>query len=297
MLSNRIHNLAPPPRTVPLPIICSAMQGTTGGFGSLFLIFGLVFTLIFTHGYKPLDNLRLALSNATAQGKITRVDASNATENEVEVYEYEFTFTTRGEEQMTGRSYSTGRRWSAGSSVTIEYVPDAPFISQIQGARSSLFAPWVLFVLVFPAVGGALFLSAAVGGLRQVVLLRNGMIADARIVSTRPTGTSVNDTPVLEYTYELQTSMGELADGKAKAFPSDRLGDEETEPALYMPGNPSRSTLVDAISLNYPLDVDGLSGQWVSTEGKAVVVRYGLAWALALLLGGYWIMGLLGIIR
>jgi hypothetical protein len=43
--------------------------------------------------------------------------------------------------------------------------------------------------------------------------------------------------------------------------------------------------------------VDGLSGQWVSTEGKAVVVRYGLAWALALLLGGYWIMGLLGIIR
>ncbi len=297
MLSNRIRNLVPPPRPVPLPIICSAMFGTTGGFGGLFLVLGLGFTLIFTHGYRPFDDLRLALSRETVKGKVTRVIESNATENDVDVYEYEYAFTTRREERMAGSSYTTGRRWPERSSVTVEYVPDAPFISRIQGARTSMFSPWVLFVLIFPAVGGALFLSAAIGGLRQVFLLRNGKVADARITATRSTNTTVNNVPILEFTYEIQTSMGTVADGKAKAFPSDRLGDEETEPALYLPSNPGRSTLVDAISLKYPLDVDGLSGQWVSTEGKSAVVRYILTWAAVLLLGGFWIISLLGIIR
>jgi hypothetical protein len=297
MLSNRIRNLAPPPRPVPLPIVCSAMRGTSGEFGSLFLIIGLVSTIVFTGGYRPIDDLRLALFRETAQGRVTRVNETNATENDVDVYEYEYAFTSRREERMTGRSYSTGQDWSVGNSVTIAYVPDAPFISKIQEARSSVFAPWVLFVLIFPAVGGALFLSAAIGGLRQVLLLRNGLIADARIVSTRSTGVTVNDTPVLEYIYEIQTGMGVVADGKAKAFPSDRLGDEETEPALYLPSNPGRSTLVDAISLTYPLDVDGISGQWITTEGKGKAVLYILTWVTALLLGGYWILGLFGIIR
>ncbi|MGB7540297.1 MAG: DUF3592 domain-containing protein [Anaerolineales bacterium] len=297
MLSNRIRNLAQPPRPVPLPVICSAMLGTTGGFGAIFMIMGLVFTIVFTGGYRPFDDIRLALFRETAQGKVMRVSETNATENDVDVYEYEYAFTTHREEQMSGRSYSTGLRWSAGSSVAVEYVPDAPFISKIQGARTSVFAPWVLFVLIFPGVGGLLFLSSTIGGLRQVLLLRNGIIADARIVSTRPTGVTVNNTPVLEYAYEIQTSMGVTADGKAKAFPSDRIGDEETEPALYLPSNPNISTLVDAVGLNYPLDVDGLSGQWVSTEGKGIVVRYILAWAAVLVLGGYWILGLLGVIR
>ncbi|MBN2086265.1 MAG: DUF3592 domain-containing protein [Anaerolineales bacterium] len=297
MLSNRIRRLAPPPRPVPLPIICAAMLGTTGGFGALFMIMGLVFSIIFTRGYRPLEDVRLALSHDTAEGRVTRVVESNATENDVTVYEYVYSFTTRREEKMTGRSFSTGRRWSNGSSVPVEYVPDAPYISRIEGARTSMFSPWVLFVLIFPAVGGALFLSAAIGGLRQVILLRHGKVADARITSTRPTNTTVNGVPILEYAYEIQTSMGAVADGKAKAFPSDRLGDEETEPALYLPSNPDRSTLVDAISVSYPLDVDGLSGQWITGEGKQKTMLYILAWVAALLLGGYWILSLLGIIR
>ena len=297
MLSNRIHNLAPPPRPVPLTIVCSAMLGTTGGFGALFMIFGLVFTVIFTSGYRPLDDIRLALSRTTATGRITQVVDSNATENDVTVYEYVYSFTTRREEQLTGRSYSTGRHWSAGNSVAIEYVPDAPYISRIQGARTSMFSPFILFVLIFPAVGGALFLSAAAGGLRQVWLLRHGLIGDARITSTRSTNTTVNGVPILEYSYEITTREGITSEGKAKSFPSDRLGDEEREPALYLESNPDRSTLVDAISLNYPLDVDSLSGRWISSGGKGKAVLYILAWMVALILSGFALMSALGVIR
>lgn len=42
MLSNRITQLAPPPRWVPLPVICSTMLGLTGGLGASFLIFGML---------------------------------------------------------------------------------------------------------------------------------------------------------------------------------------------------------------------------------------------------------------
>ncbi len=160
-----------------------------------------------------------------------------------------------------------------------------------------MFSPFILFVLIFPAVGGVLFLSAAAGGLRQVWLLRNGLIADTRITSTRSTNTTVNGAPILEYFYEITTREGITAEGKAKAFPSDRLGDEEREPALYLESNPDRSTLVDAISLNYPLDVDSLSGRWVSSGGKGKAVLYILAWIAALLLSGYALMSALGVIR
>jgi len=47
MLSNRIAHLAPPPRRVPLSVVCSAMLGMTGGIGAGFLVLGMVFVWLF----------------------------------------------------------------------------------------------------------------------------------------------------------------------------------------------------------------------------------------------------------
>jgi hypothetical protein len=47
MLSNRIAQLTPPPRRVPLPVACSAMLGLTGGIGAAFLIMGMLFVWLF----------------------------------------------------------------------------------------------------------------------------------------------------------------------------------------------------------------------------------------------------------
>lgn len=199
MLSNRIHRLTPPPRSVPLQVMASAMFGFAGGFGAVFLIMGLVFTLVFTQGYRPIDEIRLAASQTTAPGVITAVTQTNSSENDVYVYSYEFAFTTNRGEKITGVSYTTGEQWSARDHVTIEYVPGEPSIARIQGARTSDFTPWVLFVLIFPFIGAVMFGSAAVAGVREVLLLRRGELADARILSSRPTGVSVNNTPVVEY--------------------------------------------------------------------------------------------------
>ncbi len=297
MLSNRIRNLAPPPRSVPLPTVCSAMLGITGSLGAIFLISGLLFSLVFTQGIRPIDDVRLAFSKTTARGIITSVSETNASENDVRVYEYGFSFTARSEEKVTGISYSTGQEWSVEDKVTVEYVPEDPSIARIQGARSSTFTPWVLFVLIFPIVGAALFGMAAIGGVRQAALLRYGQIADARILSMQSTGVTVNDAPVIEISYEIRTSAGEIFDGKSKALPNDRIGDEELEPVLYLPSHPSLSTLVDAISLRYPLDVDESTGQWISQESGVKVVLYFLTWTAAIALAGYGLLNAFGVLR
>ena len=73
MLSNRINRLAPPPRSVPLRVAISAMFGITGWMGAIFLIVGLAFSLVFISDYRPIDEIRLAASRTTAQGRITAV--------------------------------------------------------------------------------------------------------------------------------------------------------------------------------------------------------------------------------
>jgi len=136
---------------------------------------------------------------------------------------------------------------------------------------------WVLFVLIFPVVGVALFATATVRGLRHVALLRRGEVAAAQKISERATNTSVNDQPVIEYAYEFRAGDWQIYKGASRAISSEEIGNEVGEPVLYLPSNPVVSVLVDALPLRSTLDVDD-DGQWVSYESVWPVVWCGLAW-------------------
>ena len=81
MLSNRIDQLASPPRPVPLRVAFRAMLGLTGALGAIFLLFGMFFVWIFVGDLQPIAAARLALSTTATGGIITDVDVTNATEN------------------------------------------------------------------------------------------------------------------------------------------------------------------------------------------------------------------------
>lgn len=278
MLSNRIARLVAPPRWVPLSVVCSAMLGWVGGFGAFFFFLGMVFVWIFAGDFGPLDEWRLAHSTTTARATVTGVTATSATENDVQVYEYRFTFMTPAEETVTGHAYSTGQVWSVGDRVTVWYVPERPAVARLDKTRLSTFQPWVfLFVFIFPLVGAAMLASATVRGWRQVILLRYGKVAGARTISSRATNVQVNHRPVLQYTYEFQGQDWQTYSGSCQALSGEAIGDEAQEPVLYLPSNPRSSVLVDALPLRYTLDVDD-AGQWVSYEGVGPVVWCGLAW-------------------
>jgi len=278
MLSNRIVQLAAPPRWVPLPAICSAMLGLTGIIGAAFLIMGMLFVWLSLGDFRPIDEWRLARSTTSARALVTSVTATGATENDVEVYEYHFTFDTPDEQAITGRCYSTGQLCFAGDRVEVRYLPDKPFVAQLVGTRASILSRWVLlFVSIFPIVGAVFFTTATIRGLRQVNLLRCGEITSVRAISRQGTNTYVDGKPVIRYTYEFQGMDGQIYSGLSRALRREEIGDEAEEPVLYLPSDPRQSLLVDALPLRYTLDVDE-AGQWVSYESVWPVVWCGLAW-------------------
>jgi hypothetical protein len=278
MLSSTIHQLAPAPRPVPLRLACRAVLGLTGGLGAVFLLFGMVFVWIFAGDFDPVSDIQLALSKETTQGVITRVSATNTNENDVTVYRYEFSFRARDEGSYTGASYRAGSTWSAEERVTIEYVPSDPDIARIQGARRATMPVWAaVLVFIFPAIGAVFFISSTLRGAKQVRLLRHGELAGADIISQHPTGTSINDVPVMAYVYEFPASDGESYLGQSRALPTGRVGDEAKEPVLYLPWNPRKSTLVDTLPTRFPLQVDEF-GHWIGGVTVWSIVWVTLIW-------------------
>jgi hypothetical protein len=73
MLSDRITNLAPPPRDMPLAVMCAALMGLTGTLGALLLIFGAAAMWIFLGDLNLVGEWRLNSAAATAPAVITSV--------------------------------------------------------------------------------------------------------------------------------------------------------------------------------------------------------------------------------
>jgi hypothetical protein len=137
---------------------------------------------------------------------------------------------------------------------------------------------WVApLVFIFPGIGALFFVSATIRGVRQARLLRHGELAEAEIVSQEATNTTINDVPVMAYVYEFPAHDGESYLGESRALPTGRVGDEKKEPVLYLPWNPRQSTLVDALPVRFPLDVDE-SGRWAVQDKIWPVVWVTLIW-------------------
>jgi hypothetical protein len=313
VLSNRIARLAPPPRRVPLPVVCSAMLGTAEGAGTFVSILVMLGCWLFARDFQPVDELRMAFSMTTAPANVMEVTATGASVNEVEVYEYRFTFSAPDGRTITGRCYSTGRLWSVGDQVAAWYVPDDPAIARLDRTRLSKFSPWFAWLTIALSIVFAMCsANSIVHRLHQVMLLRYGKITNARKIWTKETSISVpvvvNGKPgydldrytlqkyaVARYTYLFQASDGRIYRGTCKAPASEVVGDEAAEPILYLPSDPHVSTLVDALPLRYPLDVDD-AGQWVSYEDEEQVVWFVLVWLVIALAVGYGLSRLLGLL-
>jgi hypothetical protein len=276
MSMGRITYLADPPRRVPWTVIASAIPGMIGRFGAIFFLFGMLFVVIFSGDVRPLDEIRLSSAKTTATAIVTEVHEINSEENDVSVYEYRFTFRARNEAEIKGTSYSTGQIYSKGERVPVTYLPDKPTVAQLQDTRHTEFPWWtVLLVGLFPFIGGVMLFAGTLSGWQQVRLLALGRLTYARWINVTPTNTTVNDQPVMKYTFEFQAEDGQTYQGNSKSLPKAQLGDETNEPVLYLPAHPDRAMLLDAVPLRYSLSADG-SGQWVSDGNPWPILWSGL---------------------
>ena len=265
------YNLSGPPRPVPWPIRASAMfGGAISQFGWLWLGITMVFVWFFGGMTSFNGLLFLVLDVDTAQGVVSTIGTTSASENETPVYANHYAFRVeRLEEDFNGISYTTGRPFSEGESVTIEYLGAYPDISRIQGARSGTFSWWVLCIVgIFPLVGIVFVALSLVSGFKSNRLLSHGNVALGTLISKEPTNTRINNQTVYKLTFEFTTDTGQRCEATARSHQPYALEDEPQEQLLYDPQNPENAVLLD--NLPGEPDIDEFGNIQVANMGRSM---------------------------
>lgn len=262
--------LAQPPRRVPWTVRSQLLfGGFANQFGWAFLGFGLVFLWIFGLNTDFTGPLFLLLDVETTGGTVVEVQETGSSENDTPIYANTYTYRVeRLEAEYRGVSYSPGRQFEPGWSVTVEYLRDSPEISRLQGMRRAAFPPWVLcIVLPFPLVGLGFVAFGFRNGLKANRLLAGGRIGVGKLVSKTATGASVNEQPVYKLEFEFLADDGGLYKVTSNTHRPYALEDEPEERLLYNPYSPSYAVMLDNLPGSPDIDEFGQiqAADWASS--------------------------------
>lgn len=250
-----------------------------GGFGQLgwvLVAFGMVFVWIFDAGAGVAEWIRFSGDVETVQGTTTGWRPTSLSINEVQVYETLYAFELPDGRSFTGSSFETGSWRGDGQAVAVEYLEGEPSVSRIQGMRWSQGGIGVAFVFIFPLVGLLMGLAGLRRGLRALRLLRHGEVTHGVLRSKEPTGTKINERPVLRMTFEFDVPAQGTFEVEAKTHRPERLEDEDRELLVYDPRDPDAAVLLDELACE----------PRVGDRGELLARRPGPPTALYLLMPG-----------
>ncbi|MFA6285778.1 MAG: DUF3592 domain-containing protein [Opitutaceae bacterium] len=249
---------APAPRVVPTTLRQAALRDSgsllLALFGAIFLTMGLFFANAFLP-WRQLDEWRLAASQPlSAQGRIISVDKTNMSINKAQVMRYGFKFQTARAETIRGDCFTTGRRWSEGSAVSVRYNPAEPALACPEGARLSQGGLGGAFVLIFPLVGGGIIFWVIRSRKRTVWLLQNGTLGDFRVTGIEATNVTINR----QQQFKVTLQRIDQADGQPHearwhkpallAFARERQKNGQTVFGLFDPAKPKKVLMPEAWS-------------------------------------------------
>lgn len=257
MESAKPQHLSPAPRSVPLTLSIRVLMGgalSQVGWGMMAL--GMAFVWGFDAGGAVRSTVRFAGELSVAEGLSTGWAETNLTINDSRVYGTSYSFRSGDGYDLTGTSYRTGGYIEAGQGVTVEYDPDDPTVSRIQGMRASMTGPWIVFVYIFPIIGLALALAGLRKGMRARRLLATGELALGTLKSKEPTNTQVNEQTVHRYTFEFDVPNGGTFEVVGRTHRAS-LQDEERERIVYDPRDPSEARLLDDLPCRPSIDGRG----------------------------------------
>ncbi len=182
-----------------------------------------------------------------ASALIALAEETGASVNEKSVWGYVYDYELAGV-SYSGRAFTTGKSFSTGQTVDIEYDQANPARSRMVGARSSHFSAWVGLITMLFALPGLIMIPFGLrGGLRRISLLANGHFARAKLVTKTPTTMKINDQTVYDFTFEFMTRDGRPGIIEGRTHETGRLEDEAHELILYPPDDPSRGVIYDTI--------------------------------------------------
>ncbi|MCF8247328.1 MAG: DUF3592 domain-containing protein [Saprospiraceae bacterium] len=238
-----------PPRNINLFTKATVLfGGFMQQFGWIFFCMGSLFSWIFI----PMSTVRYWFEFGKewqqVPGKIISAEPTNSSVNEQPVYQYLQSFEVNGQ-RYTGKSFSVGPEYQGGEEVTIEYDANNPSDSHVEGARRAVFPAFVLFVLIFPIVGGVFIFIAIRQNLKAIKLLEIGEFTRGTMCSKEATNSTVTINnqryPVFKYSFEFQAG-GRTHSAICKTHQAWLVEDEEREIILYDKYNPDYNVVFDA---------------------------------------------------
>lgn len=253
-----MSRLAPPPRQVSTPLVLRILTSGCGlQFGAIWVLF-LMLMLWIAGGFEALRGTRHLLGEtAVVPGRVTDYEESNLEINERTVYAVFYTFQV-GEQEYEGVSFTTGSRYSTGQAANVEYALNKPSASKLENGRSNPF-PFTI-TLLFGAVGLVPILFSLWGAFKAAHFLRHGRLGEAHLVSSEGTNMTVNDQPVMAYTFSYEPMPGRPHEFVVKTHEGHKVTDEEREPVLYLPGQPEKVMLFDQLPYQPVLTPSGNFG-------------------------------------
>jgi hypothetical protein len=248
---------SPAPRAVPLSVRLRVLfGGFNNQFGWIFFGFGLIFVWVFALHADVASLFLFRFQTNSTQGIVETVQATNASEDDVQIYEVRYAYFDNLGRQQKGVSFTTGTP-GLGTRVNVEYLSGVPSISRVEGMRRTLFGPWAVFPIIFPMVGLAFLYSGVKHGLKANRLLTQGRIAFGKLVSSESTNVRINDRPVIKLTFSFRANDGDEYEVMAKTHQPEDLRDEEEEPLLYDEKDPSYAVLLDELPGSTEFDSSG----------------------------------------
>lgn len=231
--------------------------------GAVFFALGMVFWWVFGAGAGVATWFKLSGDVQTVQGTVTGVEETGISEGGSDstpgtpIYRVLYSYSPDGAGKLTGASYGVGYNPGAGTGVTVEYAPDDPLASRIEGTRTSPVGLWVLFIAIFPLTGLVFMAGGFRRGAHTARLIALGKLTRGRMVDKSATGSKINNQKVYRYTFEFEDEAGETHRITDKTHHTQLVEDEELERILYNPNNPSEGKLVDTLPGRPKVNEDG----------------------------------------
>lgn len=241
------QRLTDPPRSVSLSarIVLLLGGGITGSFGWIFACFGMVFCILFVpFALNNTADLTHRRFEEAGKGEVISVEKTSSKVNDQKVMRIVFRDTDGNE----GRCYTHSKTFHVGDEVSLLKCAGR---TKITGTRLTEMGAVMILVggicSFFPAIGIGLVLYFFFGGLKSLHLLQEGKVGRAHFIDMAPTGASVNHQDVMKLHYKFKADDGETYDAYATALDTEQLTDDDVEPLLYDPMDPTRSVLLDGL--------------------------------------------------
>ena len=116
---------------------------------------------------------------------------------------------------------------------------------------------FVLFVLIFPLIGGGILIFGFLKTQKVLKLFSYGVLTKGRLLDRIPTNTRINDQMVFKYVFEFEDRKGDCYKVIEKTHKGWLLEDDEEEPLLYLESNPDEAVLLDALPSSPQFDNRG----------------------------------------